>query len=146
MSLEVTGKLLVKYDAQQVSEKFKKREFVLELAEEINGNIYTNFAKMQLVQTKCEIIDRFKEGDLVKVSFNIKGNKWERDGKVNYITNLDAWRIESATAAPNNGGNQGAAPAYNNPAPVYNNNGGNNNFNSAPNFNPSPETIDDLPF
>ncbi len=37
MSLEVTGKLLVKYDTQQVSEKFKKREFVLELAEEING-------------------------------------------------------------------------------------------------------------
>jgi len=141
MSLEVTGKLLVKYDAQQVSEKFKKREFVLELAEEINGNIYTNFAKMQLVQNKCDIIDRFKEGDLVKVSFNIKGNKWERDGKVNYITNLDAWRMESATSAPgNNSGSQTAAPAY------TNNNGGGNNYAATQNFNPSPETIDDLPF
>jgi Domain of unknown function (DUF3127) len=143
MSLEVTGKLLVKYDTQQVSDKFKKREFVLELAEEINGNIYTNFAKMQLVQAKCEIIDRFKEGDLVKVSFNIKGNKWERDGKVNYITNLDAWRMESAANAP--AGNTNTQQS----APVYNNNGGNSggtNFNSAPNFNPSPETIDDLPF
>ncbi len=141
MSLEVTGKLLVKYDTQQVSEKFKKREFVLELAEEINGNIYTNFAKMQLVQNKCDIIDRFKEGEQVRVSFNIKGNKWERDGKVNYITNLDAWRVEAASAAPaNNGGGQAA--------PAYNNNGGNQgggNF-AAPNFNPSPETIDDLPF
>jgi len=140
MSLEVTGKLLVKYETQQVSEKFKKREFVLELAEEINGNIYTNFAKMQLVQNKCDIIDRFKEGDLVKVSFNIKGNKWERDGKVNYITNLDAWRMESATAVPgNNNGNQAAAPAYNN-------NGGGNSYAATQNFNPSPETIDDLPF
>lgn len=141
MSFEVTGKLLMKYDAQQVSEKFKKREFVLELAEEINGNIYTNYAKMQLVQNKCEIIDRFKEGEMVKVSFNIKGNRWERDGKVNFITNLDAWRIESATAT---NGNPGAAP-------VYNNTGGNNtgaatNFNSTANFNPSPETVDDLPF
>ena len=145
MSLEVTGKLLVKYDTQQVSEKFKKREFVLELAEEINGNIYTNFAKMQLVQNKCDIIDRFKEGDTVRVSFNIKGNKWERDGKVNYITNLDAWRVESATATPGNaGGSQGqgqSAPAYNN-----NNNQGGGNYNATPNFNPSPETIDDLPF
>ncbi len=144
MSLEVTGKLLVKYDTQQVSEKFKKREFVLELAEEINGNIYTNFAKMQLVQNKCDIIDRFKEGDQVRVSFNIKGNKWERDGKVNYITNLDAWRVEAASAAPGNGGGG-------QPAPAYNNNGGNSsqgggNYNAAPNFNPSPETIDDLPF
>lgn len=140
MSLEVTGKLLVKYDTQQVSEKFKKREFVIELAEEINGNIYTNFAKMQLVQNKCDIIDRFKEGDLVKVSFNIKGNRWERDGKVNYITNLDAWRVENANGAPStSNSNQAAAPAYNN-------NGGNSNFNNSVNFNPSPETIDDLPF
>ena len=144
MSLEVTGKLLVKYDTQQVSDKFKKREFVLELAEEINGNIYTNFAKMQLVQNKCEIIDRFKEGDQVKVSFNIKGNKWERDGKVNYITNLDAWRMESATGAPATGGNSQPAQSYNNNG--GNNNGGNNNFNAAPNYNPSPESIDDLPF
>ena len=143
MSLEVTGKLLAKYDTQQVSEKFKKREFVLELAEEINGNIYTNFAKMQLVQNKCDIIDRFKEGELVKVSFNIKGNRWERDGKVNYITNLDAWRVESATAAPGGNNNQGAAPAYNN---AGGNNTGGGSYSGATNFNPSPETIDDLPF
>jgi hypothetical protein len=33
-------------------------------------------------------------GDEIKIYFNIKGSKWEKDGKVNYITNLDAWRIE----------------------------------------------------
>ena len=56
MSLEVTGKLIVKGDKQQVSEKFAKREFVIELAEEINGNMYTNYAKFQLTQNKCEIL------------------------------------------------------------------------------------------
>lgn len=145
MSLEVTGKLLVKYDTQQVSEKFKKREMVLELAEEINGNIYTNFAKMQLVQNKCDILDRFKEGDIVKVSFNIKGNKWERDGKVNYITNLDAWRIEAANGATQPSGNtSNAAPSYgsNNAPPAYN--AGANT--GAPTFNPAPDSIDELPF
>lgn len=96
--LQVTGKLLVKYDKQQVSERFAKREFVVELAEERNGETYTNFGKFQLVQNKCEILDRFNEGDNILVSFNIKGNKWERDGKVNYITSLDAWRIEAAGA------------------------------------------------
>ena len=102
MSLEVTGKLLVKYDSQQVNESvLRKREFVMELAEEINGNVYTNYAKMQLVQNKCEILDKFNEGDNIKVSFNIKGNKWEKDGKVNFITNLDAWRIENAAAGTN---------------------------------------------
>jgi len=28
------------------------------------------------------------------VYFNIKGSKWEKNGVTNYITNLDAWRIE----------------------------------------------------
>jgi hypothetical protein len=137
MSLEVTGKLLVKYDSQQVSDRFKKREFVLELAEEINGNVYTNYAKMQLVQNKCDIIDRFNEGDMVKVSFNIKGNRWERDGKVNFITNLDAWRVESAGAATGSHAQQ-SAPSYSN----MNNMGS----GASSNYNPSSESVDDLPF
>ena len=146
MSLEIIGKLLVKYDPVQVNDKFKKREFVIELAEEINGNIYTNFAKMQLVQTKCEIIDRFKEGDMVKVSFNIKGNRWERDGKVNYITNLDAWRVESPNAPTGSAPAGQSAPSYNQ-APAYNNQGnGGSNYNQSQKYTPSPETTDDLPF
>lgn len=140
MSLEVTGKLIVKYDTQNVSDRFKKREFVIELSDEINGNVYTNYAKMQLVQAKCDILDRFNEGDNVKVSFNIKGNRWERDGKVSYITNLDAWRIESAGA-------DSGAPMAHQQQPNYNTTGNTQRPQDANNFyNPSPESIDDLPF
>src|SRR6478735_10037602 len=96
MSLEVTGKLLVKYDAQQVNDRFKKREFVMELAEEINGNVYTNYAKMQLVQNKCDILDRFNVGDTLSVNFNIKGNRYEKEGRTSYFSNIDAWRLEKA--------------------------------------------------
>jgi len=145
MSLEVTGKIVVKYDTNQVSDKFKKREFVLELSEEINGNVYTNYAKMQLVQNKCDILDRFNEGDTVKVSFNLKGNRWEKDGKVNYITNLDAWRIENAAA----GSSQEMAQPVPGYANMNGNNGGNAGFNNNSTgsfYNPSPESVDDLPF
>jgi hypothetical protein len=155
MSLELTGKLYVKYDTQQVNDRFRKREFVMELAEEINGNVYTNYAKMQLVQNKCDILDRFNEGDPIKVSFNIKGNRWERDGKVNFITNLDAWRIESAAAGMQPAGGMQQPQQQ----PAYNNNyGNNNNYNNGNNYgnnnnggggnfyNPSPENVDDLPF
>ena len=31
---------------------------------------------------------------MVKVAFNLRGRKWERDGQVSYFTNLEAWRIE----------------------------------------------------
>jgi len=34
----------------------------------------------------------------VKIWFNIRGNKWERDGKVNYFTNLDVWKIEKISS------------------------------------------------
>jgi hypothetical protein len=143
MSFEVTGKLHAKYDTQQVSERFRKREFVLELAEEINGNVYTNYAKMQLVQNKCELLDRFNEGESLKVNFNIKGNRWEKDGKVNFITNLDAWRVEAATASSN--APQGAGGNYGNAAPSGNANSGESG-NPGGFYNPSPENVDDLPF
>lgn len=95
-SLQITGVLHAKFDTQQISDKFKKRELILELSEQINGNTYTNYAKFQLVQAKCEILDRFNVGDSVKVSFNIKGNRFEKDGKVSYITNLDVWKLDNA--------------------------------------------------
>ncbi len=96
MSYEITGKLIVKNDIHQVSETFKKREFVLEVTENVAGREFTNYAKMQLVQNRCEIIDPYNIGDHLKVHFNIRGNRWEKEGKENYFTNLEAWRIESA--------------------------------------------------
>jgi len=99
MSYELTGKLIVKYETMQRSETFKTREFVVEKTEDIGGRTITNFIKFQCVQDKTTIIDRVNTGDEVKVYFNIKGVKWEKDGRINYITNLDAWRIENIKLA-----------------------------------------------
>lgn len=97
MALEIVGKLHHIYDLQQITDTFSKREFVLELTDESpSGMVYTNYATFQLVNNNCGVIDRFNLGDSLKVSFNIRGNRWERDGKVKYITNLNAWRIEPA--------------------------------------------------
>jgi len=94
MSYELTGKLIAKYDTVQRTESFKTREFVVEKTDDINGRTIVNYVKFQSVQDKTAIIDRVNLGDDVKVYFNVKGSKWEKDGKTNYITNLDAWRIE----------------------------------------------------
>lgn len=129
MNLEITGKLVEKYDTQTVNDRFRKREFVLEVTEEVNGSAFTNFAKMQLVQNKTDIIDRFQIGDTLRVNFSIKGNRYERDGKVSYFSNLDAWRVEKADAAGNNNGG-----GYNNNS-NSNNYGGNNNGGGNSNWN-----------
>ena len=94
MSYELAGKLIAKYDTVQRTETFKTREFVVEKTEDINGRTITNFIKFQAIQDKTNILDKLTIGDEVKVYFNIKGSKWEKEGKTNYITNLDAWRIE----------------------------------------------------
>lgn len=95
MSYEITGKLAAKFDTNQRSETFRVREFVVEKQEDINGRMITNYIKLQCTQDKTTMIDRFNLGDEVKVFFNLKGNKSERDGRTSYFTNLDAWRIES---------------------------------------------------
>ena len=95
MGFDVSGKLVAKFDTIQRTETFKTREFVIETNEDIKGRIITNYIKFQSVQDRTTIIDRFNIGDQLKVHFNIKGTRWEKNGQVNYITNLDAWRVEA---------------------------------------------------
>ena len=102
MSFEVTGKLVAKYDTVQRTETFRTREFVIEKNEEFNGRVISNYIKFQCVQERTSMPDRFNLGDEVKVSFNIKGTKWMKDGRENYITNLDAWRMEQVKLAQEN--------------------------------------------
>ena len=98
MSFEIIGKLIAKFDTVQRTETFKTREFVIEKSEDTGGRIITNYIKMQCVQDKTFMPDKFNIGDEVKVSFNIKGTKWVKEGRENYITNLDAWRMELVKA------------------------------------------------
>ena len=99
MSYELTGKLLEKFDTVQRTETFKVREFVVEKSEDINGKTITNYIKFQCVQDRTNIVDRVSTGDEIKVYFNIKGTKWEKDGRISYFSNLDAWRIEKILQA-----------------------------------------------
>jgi len=110
MSFEIVGKLVEKYNVIQVSDRFKKREFVIESKESNNGMDFKDFIKFQLTQDKCNLIDSLQPNDEIKVSFNIRGNKWEKEGKVNYFTNLDAWRVEK-TQGKNQSLNDEVIPA-----------------------------------
>jgi len=130
MSYELTGKLMAKYDTVQRTETFKTREFAVEKIEDIGGRTITSYAKFQCIQDKTAIIDKVNIGDEIKVSFNIKGSKWEKDGKVNYITNLDAWRIEQVLQAATDKGV--ADTEYMEPLDTFS--------------TTSPDAIDDLPF
>lgn len=129
MAYELTGKLIVKYDTMQIKETFKKREFVVEIAQENAGRTFTDYAKFQCIQDRTSIVDRVNVGDTIKVHFNIKGTRWEKNGTVNYITNLEAWRIEQILQP---GGN---APSDNDHLEPL------DTFSATPS-----DAVDDLPF
>jgi hypothetical protein len=94
MAFEITGKVIDIAPVNQVSDKFRKREFVIEKKEAGGAAVFIDYIKFQLVQDKCDLINESFMNEEIKIWFNLKGNRWERDGKVNYFTNLDAWKIE----------------------------------------------------
>jgi ribosomal 30S subunit maturation factor RimM len=87
------GELKVIKDVQQISDSFKKREFVVTDA---SGQYEQNIL-LQTVQDRCDLLDKFKEGDNVEVSFFLRGREWTdpKTKDVKYFNSLDVWKIDS---------------------------------------------------
>lgn len=101
MSFELTGKLIEKFDTSQISDSFKKREFVIERVESSSSGMeFTDQIKFQLTQDRCAIIDSVEINEEIRVSFNIRGRRWVKDDRVSYFTNLEAWKIEKIAGVP----------------------------------------------
>lgn len=95
--MNIKGKILELNDTVQVTDTFKKREFVVEYADNPQ---YPEFVKFELIQDKCDLIDGLTVGQEVDVHFNLRGRKWtDPKGEVKYFNSLQAWRIDPASAA-----------------------------------------------
>ena len=106
--MNVKGKIIEVSEITQVKETFKKRDFVLEFAE---NAMYPEYIKFELIQDKVSIVDNMPVGSLVDVSFNLRGRAWTNaQGVKSYFNSLQAWRVvlDNGTAAPT----QQGAPAY----------------------------------
>lgn len=97
MSFELKGIITEIAPAQQVSAKFRKRDLVLEYADNPQ---YPEFIKFEFVQDKCELLDEYAVGQEVEVFFNVKGRRWtDPKGEVKYFTSLQGWRINASGSA-----------------------------------------------
>lgn len=92
MSYEAKGKIIKIFDIESKTASFQARDFVIEVGD---GN-YPQMVKFQLTQDRCSLIDRYKEGETVNVSFDLRGREW--NGK--YFTNLNAWKIDGVQNSP----------------------------------------------
>jgi len=122
--MELKGKVHEIGALQQVSETFKKRDLIIEYAE---NPTYPEYIRFEALQDKTALFDSLKTGDDVEVSFNLRGRPWtDKTGKVSYFNSLVVWRINALT----NSAGAAATPQYAPPADLNN----------------APGEEDDLPF
>lgn len=120
--MELKGKVHEIGGLQQVSETFKKRDLIIEYAE---NPTYPEYIRFEALQDKTALFDSLKQGDEVEVSFNLRGRPWtDKTGKTSYFNSLVVWRLNVI------GGSQAQSPQYAPPADL----------------NSSPGEDDDLPF
>jgi len=94
--MNIKGKIIEIFDEVKVTDTFKKREFVLEYAENPQ---YPELIKFELTQDRCDIVNAFKKGEDVEVWFNLRGRKWtDPKGEVKYFNSLQAWKMQQASA------------------------------------------------
>ncbi len=90
--MNIKGKLIEKFDTQDVSDSFRKREFVVEYSENPQ---YPELLKFELIQSNCDQLNDFEIGDEIDVTFNLKGRKWtDPQGNDKYFNSLQAWRLD----------------------------------------------------
>jgi hypothetical protein len=99
--MELKCKVLRVGQTDQVSDKFKKRELIVEYAE---NPTYPQTIKFEASQDKCSILDALKAGDEINLHYNLNGREWtDKNGIVQVFNTLSIWKYEvvgSATPAP----------------------------------------------
>ncbi len=126
--MEVSGRIKVINPEVQVSATFKKRELVVTTDEQYPQHILVNF-----IQDKCDILNNYQIGELVKVGINIRGREWVSPaGETKFFNDIQGWKVDRMAAeAP--AGQQVSPPM---PAAEA----------FAPAINVKEEEHDDLPF
>lgn len=87
---ELNGTVKKIFDEKTFSSGFNVREFVVTTdAEKFPQDIC-----LQCVKDKVELVNKLKEGDKVKVAFDLRGREYQ--GR--YFVNLNAWKIDYGVA------------------------------------------------
>ena len=89
--MNIKGKIHSIANEQVISDKFKKREFVV-----MTDETYPQHLPMQVTNDKCSLLDMFKVGEVVDCSINLRGRLWSdpKTGIERCFSTIEAWRIQ----------------------------------------------------
>lgn len=83
------GTLIQLSETQQVSAKFRKREFVVG-----TNDKYPQYVTFVAVQERCEMLDGARVGDQIQVNYKLTGRKWESPrGEIKYFNTVEATHV-----------------------------------------------------
>ena len=92
--MEIKGTIKKISNTIQISDRFRKREFVVEYS---NNPEYPQVIQFEMVQDRCELLDTFKDGQEVEIHFDLRGREWKNpQGEIKYFNTLQAWKIISS--------------------------------------------------
>ncbi|HBU79546.1 MAG TPA: hypothetical protein DEF18_15725 [Muricauda sp.] len=75
---------------------FRKREVVVTTEEQYPQHILVEF-----VQDKCDLLNNYSVGQMVKISINLRGREWVNpQGETKYFNSIQGWRIENLQSEP----------------------------------------------
>ena len=91
MNTEVKGTIKIINETKTFGASgFRKRETVVTTDEQYPQSILIEF-----VQDKCDLLDTYKVGQEVKISYNLRGKEWVNpEGETKYFNSIQGWRIE----------------------------------------------------
>nr|WP_294897337.1 DUF3127 domain-containing protein [uncultured Pedobacter sp.] len=106
--MDIKGKVHFVSDVINVTDTFRKRELVVEFAENPQ---YPEFVKFEAIQDRVSLMDDIKVGQDVEVFFNLKGREWtNKQGEKQYFNTLQLWKVTPLGAAEAAAGS--STPAY----------------------------------
>ena len=89
--MEVTGNVYKIFGKQQISEKFAKRELVIETNDQCPQKLL-----IQFVNDKCDLLDSVLEGEQVSIGINLNGREWTNpQGEMKFFNTIVGWRISN---------------------------------------------------
>ena len=115
MSYELEGTLKEVFETKTFGKGFTKREFVITSSKGPDDR-YPQHIKLTLVKEKVSLVDRFKPGQRLKITFDVRGN--ESNGR--YYVDLQAWKIEAGDGSGGSsamGGGGGGGESYDDDGP-----------------------------
>ena len=95
LSVELRGKVVERLSPVS-TEKYKCQSFVVEVVTDSgNGNTWTNYFNVQFTQKNFDKAANVQIGNTYTFKCNLKGNKFQSNGKTICNNNLDCWNFTS---------------------------------------------------